>query len=150
MKRILNFSLIGLLAVILLASCSKNRDYYDDDREIATVVDYEDGTPYSIIQYQSDRTYAIIESVDNNTQLWPDRGEILEGVFIEGRETRVYNRTGGFNTNIYVVENVNTRDEAYDALYYYNDTYGFVRTTDKIAFKNRTILKAPTERINIK
>ncbi|OJU25695.1 MAG: hypothetical protein BGN92_12035 [Sphingobacteriales bacterium 41-5] len=153
MKRLLNFSLIAILAVVVLASCSKNRDYYQNDYETASVVDYENGTPYSIIQYHADNTYAIIESRDTNTQLWPDRGEILEGVFIEGRQSRVYNRTGGFNANIYVVENITSRDEAYDALYYYNDNYGFVRTIDKISFKNRTIPKSQAGqagRVNIK
>lgn len=151
MKRLLNFSLVAVVAMLVLASCSKNKDYYDNsDYETVSVVDYENGTPYSIIQYHADNTYAVIESMDTNTQLWPDRGEILEGVFIEGRQSRVYNRTGGFNSNIYVVENVNTRDEAYDALYYYNDRYGFVRNVDKISFKNRTILKSATPRINIK
>lgn len=150
MKRITQFSMVALLAVIMLASCSKNRDHYRDNIERAQVIDFEDGTPYSIIYYINTRTYAIIESVDNNTQLWPDYDDILEGVFIKGRQTNVYNRTGGFRANIFVVENVNTEEEAYDALYYYNDTYGFARTTDKIAFKNRNILKTPTERFNLK
>lgn len=151
MKRILTYPVVALIAIVLLASCSRSSDqYYNNDVEIATVVDYENGTPYSIIQYQYDRTYAIIESMDNNTQLWPDRGEILEGVFVEGRRSSVYNRTGGFRSNIYVVENITNRDEAYDALYYYNDRYGYARTTDKNVFKNRVITKMPTERFNIK
>ncbi len=150
MKRLLNFSLIAILAVVVLAGCTKNRDHYDDRTEIADVFYFDNGTPYSIIKYRADNTFGIIESIDANTQLWPDFDEVLEGIFIEGRQSRVYNRTGGFYANIFVMENVNTRDEAYDALDYYNEKYGFAAKSDRNIIMNNKQSSVPRTRVNIK
>lgn len=150
MKKLFNFSLLAILLVVVLASCSKNRDYYQDDREVATVYEFADGTPYSIIQYNKDGTYAIIESLDANTKLWPDIDDRLEGVFVEGRQSRVYNRTYGTNINIYVTENITTRNEALDALDYYADRYLTSAKVNKESLKINSSAVAPRMRINAK
>lgn len=125
MKKILTFALLAATVTVLLSGCYKNDTYYNNksDVERARVIDYENGTPYSIIRYDYDGTYAIIESTDANTNLWPEIGDRLEGVFKEGQERSIYNITGGFYARVYVLENVPTKNEAYKALYYYNDRY---------------------------
>lgn len=125
MNKILTFSFLLIAGVVLLASCRK-RDYVDDrtNEEFANVIHYEDGGyPYSIIRFQYDNSYAIIESIDNNTDLWPLRGEQLRGVFTVGRESVVRNMTRSFNSRMYLVEDGLSHDEAYEALYYYDDRY---------------------------
>lgn len=116
-----------------MSGCYKSDYYYDNNNNVerARVIDYENGTPYSIIRYDYDATYAIIESMDANTNLWPEINDRLEGVFKEGQERSVYNITGGFYARIYVVENVTTQKEAYEALYYYNDRYLTSKATNK-------------------
>ncbi len=133
MKKILTFAILAATVTVLLSGCYKSDYYYDNNNNVerARVIDYENGTPYSIIRYDYDATYAIIESMDANTNLWPEINDRLEGVFKEGQERSVYNITGGFYARIYVVENVTTQKEAYEALYYYNDRYLTSKATNK-------------------
>ncbi len=123
MKRVLNFSVVALLAIVVLASCTKSRDHYqNNDIETAVVVDFYD-SPYSIIRYDYDNTYAIIESLENDSNIWPRKGDRLRGTFYEGKESRVTNITRNYSNSIYVVENITTEDEAYEALDYYDTRY---------------------------
>ena len=138
MKKLLTFSILAVSIAVLFTSCVK-RDYYNSDLERASVLDYEAGTPYSIIQYDYDGTYAVVESMDYNTDLWPLDGDRLEGVFYEGQTRRVYNLSTGDYISLYVVENVPTRSEAYDALYYYADRYAIAKGIDKSVLKSQNL-----------
>lgn len=122
MKKVLTFSLLMIATATILFSCTK-KGYYNSDVETATVKDYVNGTPYSLIQYDYDRTYAIVESMESNTTYWPEVYDVLEGVFYEGQTRKVYNITAGFYINLYVVENIPTYNEAQDALDYYANRY---------------------------
>ncbi len=137
MKRILYLSMAMIAVTVLIAGCSK-RDYYKNtDQERATVLDYRNGTPYSIIQYSYDGTYAIIESIDASTSLWPEKGDILDGTFYVGQTRRVYNVTASFYCNINVVENVPTLQEAYDALDYYASRYAISGKVNPLSLESQ-------------
>lgn len=130
MKKILTFSILMVAIAIIFGSCTK-RDYYNSDIERATVIDYANGTPYSLVQYDYDRTYAIVESMEANTEYWPEVYDRLEGRFYERQSRRVYNITAGFYIDLYVVENVPTKGEALDALDYYANKYLTSKSIDK-------------------
>jgi hypothetical protein len=132
MKKILTLSLLMIAGIVLLASCTK-RDYYDDrnDVEISVIFEVSD-SPYSIIQFNNDGTYAIIEHLENNSNRWPIKGDRLQGRFYEGKESTVYNLTAGYNNRVYVVEvGILTIDDAWDALDYYVDDFYAVKGMNK-------------------
>lgn len=133
-------SLVILAGIVLLASCRK-KDYYDDrnDVEVSVVFEISD-SPFSIIRFENDGTYAIIEHLESNSELWPIEGDALRGRFYEGKESVVYNFETDSNNQIYVVEvGLVTLDEAREALDYYIDDYYAVAGTNKIKmqFKRR-------------
>ncbi|HRN49175.1 MAG TPA: hypothetical protein PK110_03585 [Niabella sp.] len=131
MKKIFTFSVLAVAIAMVFGSCTKRGYYEKDDIERATVIDYVNGTPYSLIQYDYDRTYAVVESMEYDTQYWPEVYDRLEGRFYEGQQRRIYNITAGFYINLYVVENVPTKADAFDALDYYAHKYLTTKANNK-------------------
>ncbi|MBZ4191144.1 hypothetical protein [Niabella beijingensis] len=123
MKRILTFSIVAVLATVVLASCSK-RDHWRDDNntndEYAYVTGYNKGYPYSIVQFSNDNTYAIIESRYNDEL--PENGDELYGDFYRSNQYRIVrnNSRAPNKISIRVIEDgIQTATDATDALDYY-------------------------------
>lgn len=136
MKRILNFSLIGLLAIVLLASCSK-RDYYDNRSYTEDAyVEYDENTPYSIVSFD-DGGFAVFKTLSSNPDDWPLEGEFVRGNFQTLGSRSFKNVTAGYTFNGRVVEFNNTYNEAKSALDYY-------ATNDGYAIANRIKISAST------
>ncbi|GAB3423706.1 hypothetical protein GCM10027516_23240 [Niabella aquatica] len=129
-----------IAGIVLLASCTK-RDYYNDEPvnvEYATVFYFENNNPLTIIRFDSDGTYALIESVDNN---YPNDYDELSGIFDLGRRT-IFNETQRRNMRVEILKYANTRDEAYDDFDYYTSRLGYAKMS--------MILRAPSKIMKIK
>ncbi len=135
MKKLLTISLMLLAGVVLLAGCTK-RDYYEDTREYALVVDYVEGYPYSVIRFDADGTFAVIESLDNNADYWPLINDELFGDFDLGSRY-VRNNDAGYNIRISVLDYANSLNEANHILDSYIDRYGFAKKMSSVRAKGR-------------
>ena len=121
MKRILTFSLLAVLATVIFASCSKH-DHWDDgnsNKEYAYVSGYNKGYPYSIIQFSSDYTYAIIENKYDD-ELPKNQEELYGDFYADNQYRTVRNVSGGYNMTMRVKEDgIQTAADAKDALDFY-------------------------------
>ena len=147
MKRFISISLVLFAGMILLASCTK-RDYYDDNvggSETAVVVDYFPDYPFTIIKFESDLTYAVIEHLDDK---YPKRGQILDGIFEPGRISTIRNLDFSENIRIKTLENNPTEQDAYDALNDYADEYD--RVHGFAALKKDRILSSKGQNSSIR
>lgn len=126
MKRFLNYSVVALLAIVVLASCTKSDYYYDDGRnynEDATVVYHED-SPWIILSFY-DGGYAVMKAMSNSVNYWPEQNDIVRGNF-QNTGTRTFkNTTMGYNFTGWVVSFANNYDDAYDDLDYYATRDGY-------------------------
>ncbi|MFV0604975.1 MAG: hypothetical protein ACK5NK_03945 [Niabella sp.] len=139
MKRILNFSVIIILAVIVLASCTRS-DYIDDRyTENATVVYHED-SPWIILSFY-DGSYAVMKSMDADSYYWPEQGDVVRGDF-QNTGTRTFsNVTMRYSFRGWIVSYANNYDDAYADLDYYatRDGYALSPTLQR----NKNIQSSP-------
>lgn len=135
MKRVLNFSVVALLAIVVLASCTKSRDYFDDRNytEDATV-EYDENSPFSILSFSSGE-YAVFKTLSSNPDIWPYRYEIIRGNFQSTGSRSFKNVTGNYTFNANVVEFFSNYLDARDAL----DEYAI---RDGYAITNKTKISA--------
>ena len=123
MKRLLNFSLVATLAVLVLASCSKNRDYYDNGGEEALVYKH-DYSPWVILSF-SNGDFAVMKALSTNQDLWPEKNDILRGNF-ESKGTRTFrNVTANYNFNGLIAEFQDNLTDALDDWDYYATQDGY-------------------------
>ncbi|MGJ7031637.1 hypothetical protein [Niabella hirudinis] len=138
MKRIFTFSILSVLAVVVLASCSK-RDYWrDDDRYTnetgITVYVSEVGSPYSVVQMDYDGSYAVVYSLEKDKYYWPEKSDIIYGDFSVGGSRTLYNKTAGFNIRLEVDDFFDYKDDAINSVIRKEDKGGYVA-----AFKNTNV-----------
>jgi len=125
-----------LAGMVLLASCTK-RDYYQDTREYALVVDYVEGYPYSVIRFDADGSFAVIESMENNSDYWPLINDELFGDFDLGTRY-VRNNDAGYNIRVSVLDYANSLSEANRIIDRYIDRYGYAKKMPSVRSAGRT------------
>lgn len=130
MKRILNFSLLAVLATVIFASCSKH-DHWDNgngDKENGKVVYVAKGYEYySVVQLYD--SFAFIETLDNDPNSWPYKYDDLRGTFYSDRDNSVYNVNGDVYTTVRVHGFYDTQSEATLAVNSYINQYGYTKST---------------------
>ena len=140
MKRILSITFAAVVAVVLLAGCSKN-DYYQKEKiETARVVTAPDAYPWYAVIDLGD-TYGFIETLSDYKEDWPYAEERLTGIFYENRDSRVYNEDGKFYVNIRVHGFYSSYNNALNAMKNYYDRYGFTKKETVLREPNRIIIK---------
>lgn len=141
MKKIITISLLLVAGVFLLASCTK-RDYYEDKREYAVVMDYVEGYPYSAIRFDADGSFAVIESRENNADYWPLQYDELFGDFDLGTRS-VRNNTANQSIRIQVLDYANNLDQAMRIVDNYIDRYGYAKKLPSVRASGRPAASKP-------
>ncbi len=150
MKRILTFSIVSVLAVVVLASCSKRDHWRDDDRlqnETAiTVYVSEVGSPYSVVRMDYDGSYGIVYSQEKDKYYWPEINDVIYGDFSVGSGRTLYNKTAGFNIRLEVDEFFDYKNDAINAVIRREDQEGYAKAfnNSKISLQRRNGTPIPS------
>ncbi|SDD86971.1 hypothetical protein [Niabella drilacis] len=116
MKRILTFSIVSVLAVAVLGSCTKRDHWRDDNRNNKetgiTVYVSEVGSAYSVVRMDYDGSYAVVYSLENDKYYWPEKNDVIYGDFSIGGGRTLYNKTAGFNIRLEVDDFFDYLDDA--------------------------------------
>ncbi|WP_018629538.1 hypothetical protein [Niabella aurantiaca] len=144
MKRIFTFSIIAVLAAVVLTSCSK-RDYWRDDDPYndesgITVYISEVGSPYSVIRMDYDGRYAIVYSQESDKYYWPEMNDVIYGDFSVGGGRTLYNKTAGFNIRLEVDEFFDYKNDAVNAVIRREDNEGYAKAFNntKVSLQRRS------------
>jgi len=149
MKRILTFSIASVLAVVVLASCSKRDHWRDNDRyndeSAITVYVSEVGSPYSVVRMDYDGSYAVVYSQEKDKYYWPETNDVIYGDFSIGGGRTLYNKTAGFNIRLEVDDFFDYKNDAINSVIRKEDKEGYAKAFNntKISLQRRTGVQVP-------
>ncbi|MCF3108446.1 hypothetical protein LL912_06630 [Niabella sp. CC-SYL272] len=150
MKRVLTFSIVSVLAVVVLASCSKRDHYRDDDRfqNETGITEYisEVGSPYSVVRMDYDGSYAVVFSQEKDSYYWPRMKDVIYGDFSVGGGRTLYNKTAGFNIRLEVDAFFDYKNDAINAVIRREDQEGYAKafSNTKVSLERRTGTPIPS------
>lgn len=125
MKSVLNFSVVALLAIVVLAGCTKYRDHFDDRNYNEDAIVYKhDYSPWVILSF-SNGDYAVMKSLEAGQDRWPEEGDVLRGNFDNTGSRLFRNVTMNYNFNGLIAAFQSNLDDAIDDWDYYASKDGW-------------------------
>lgn len=123
MKRFFNFSLIVVLAVVFLASCTKN-DYYNNSYAEQATVYKHDYSPWIILSF-ANGDFAVMKALEADKNYWPETYDVLRGNFDKTGSRSFRNVTMNYTFNGLIAEFQTNVNDALDAWDYYASKDGY-------------------------
>jgi len=118
MKKFFSLTAVALMAIVVLASCTKDRDYYDNRYGEQATVYKHDYSPWIILSF-GNGDYAVMKALEANEDFWPETNDILRGNFDNTGSRGFRNVTMSYNFNGLIAEFQSNLTDALDAWDYY-------------------------------